>query len=264
MSTSRPTFRAISPTRSPWSTRRRSTVSCTPLDGTDIKFALEGGVLVGRPDGTGDPLITITITGVTRSLAATQPIATRSICWARSSIPIRTAKTSVSLNGVTFTITDSNGDHATGTFDVTVVDDVPTAALSGEGAPRNHARRERCWHRQFDGTLPNGIASDTVDFSDAFAAPVFGADGEGSVGYEVHVTGSNVGSGLYALEAGDTTTGDSDGYGQGDEIMLVDNGDGTVRGVIGTTEYFVISVDFRRQSDVHAGTEHLASRHRQQ
>ena len=63
------------------------------LDGTDIKFALEGGVLVGRPDGTGDPLITITITGVTPVSAATQPKPTRSICWARSSIPIRTAKT---------------------------------------------------------------------------------------------------------------------------------------------------------------------------
>ena len=125
-----------------------------------------------------------------------------------------------------------------------VVDDVPTAALSGEGVPGITLDESAAGTDSSDGTLPNGIASDTVDFSDAFAAPVFGADGEGSVGYEVHVTGSNVGSGLYALEAGDTTTGDSDGYGQGDEIMLVDNGDGTVSGVIGTTEYFVISVDF--------------------
>ncbi|MBB3990569.1 DUF5801 repeats-in-toxin domain-containing protein [Croceicoccus naphthovorans] len=104
---------------------------------------------------------------------------------------------------------------------------------------------------------PDGIASDTFDFSDNFSlsnddpdADGFGNDVPGSVSYALVLTGENVGSGLYALEFTDSVV-DADGYGQGDEIMLAQLADGTIVGYIGSvpTEadadnvWFTITVD---------------------
>ena len=66
----------------------------------------------------------------------------------------------------------------------------------------------------------DGIVSATADFSVNFAAPDFGADGAGSAAYSLVLTGSNVASGLFALDAADTTRGDGDGIGQGAQIVL--------------------------------------------
>ena len=52
------------------------------------------------------------------------------------------------------------------------------------------------------------------------AAMDFGSDGAGSATYSLVLTGSNVASGLFALDAADTTAGDGDGIGQGAPIVL--------------------------------------------
>ena len=61
----------------------------------------------------------------------------------------------------------------------------------------------------------DGIVSATGNFSVNFAAANFGTDGAGSATYSLVLTGSNVASGLFALDAADTTAGDGDGIGQG-------------------------------------------------
>ena len=48
----------------------------------------------------------------------------------------------------------------------------------------------------------------------------FGTDGAGSATYSLVLTGSNVASGLFALDPADTTAGDGDGIGQGAQIVL--------------------------------------------
>jgi VCBS repeat-containing protein len=215
------------------------------LDGKDIVFALESGVLVGRPDGGGDALVTIAITGVTAGSGGnatyTYEVNLLGPVQHAGGTELTSAEDSVSLTGVTFEITDSNNDHATGTFDVSVTDDVPTASLSDRGVPGITLDESAAGTDSSDGSLPNGLATDTVDFSTAFATPVYGADGEGSHSYTLNLCGSNVGSGLYALDATDTDP--TGGLGKGAEIMLVDNGDGTISGMVGTDEYFVISVN---------------------
>ena len=69
----------------------------------------------------------------------------------------------------------------------------------------------------------------------------FGTDGAGSARYALVLTGSNVASGLFALDPADTTAGDGDGIGQGASIVLNKVGN-DIPSAVGTT-YFTISVD---------------------
>ncbi len=88
----------------------------------------------------------------------------------------------------------------------------------------------------------DGIVSATADFSVNFAAPDFGADGAGSAAYSLVLTGSNVASGLFALDAADTTAGDGDGIGQGAQIVLNQAGN-VITGSAGGTNYFTITLN---------------------
>src|SRR5258708_1929791 len=69
-------------------------------------------------------------------------------------------------------------------------------------------------------TLPLGLATVTANFADNFTGGSYGTDGAGSTVYKLVLTGSNVASGLFALDNTDTTTGDGDGIGQGTQIVL--------------------------------------------
>ena len=108
------------------------------------------------------------------------------------------------------TVTDADGDTdtaeldlGTGVFtieddgpDAVVIDTTPTAIVLDESA------------------LPpdgDGIVSATADFSVNFSAANFGTDGASSATYSLVLTGSDVASGLFALDAADTTAGDGDG-----------------------------------------------------
>ena len=147
------------------------------------------------------------------------------------------------------TVTDADGDHASASLDLSsgvfhIQDDGPTAGVNEEGNTPTLTVDES--------PIPpggDGVVSDSADFSGLFNAVDYGTDGPGSVGYSFAVNpsspGGSVGSGLYALDASDTTTGDGDGIGQGDEIMLVQNSDGSVSGVANGTTYFTIEVDCR-------------------
>ncbi|WP_101048796.1 retention module-containing protein [Macromonas nakdongensis] len=91
----------------------------------------------------------------------------------------------------------------------------------------------------------DGVYSATVSVAAAFgttAAGSYGTDGQGATTYAVKLNlaqgETRVGSGLYLLDPTDKVAStnndanlqDNDGYGQGVEIMLFDNGDGTVSG----------------------------------
>ncbi|EEF78887.1 retention module-containing protein [Methylophaga thiooxydans] len=81
----------------------------------------------------------------------------------------------------------------------------------------------------------------SFDFSGFFTGE-FGADGAGSESYSLNLNGSDVASGLFAVDSTDTVTTDGDGFGQGSEIVLNEvNGD--IIGSVGGVEYFTISVN---------------------
>nr|WP_298688236.1 DUF5801 repeats-in-toxin domain-containing protein [uncultured Dongia sp.] len=132
--------------------------------------------------------------------------------------------------------TDFDGDQVTAPLDVTIQDDGPTATIvisKTDTLLLDETERQR----------GDGIASVTADFGDNFNAGAldFGTDGPGSVTYALVLTGTNVPSGLYAVDPTDTESV-IDGIGRGAEILLSKDGNDVV-GKIGTTEYFRISVD---------------------
>ncbi len=91
-------------------------------------------------------------------------------------------------------------------------------------------------------TDPLGLATVSANFSGDFTGGGFGSDGPGSGLFKLVLTGSNVASGLFALDATDTTTDDGDGIGQGTQIVLNQSGD-VITGSVGATTYFTISID---------------------
>ncbi|MDA9762091.1 DUF5801 domain-containing protein, partial [Desulfobacterales bacterium] len=113
---------------------------------------------------------------------------------------------------------------------------------------------------------PNGTKTASQDlftvFTDADSGTTglqadYGADSAGSLAYALTLTqsGTETGailSGIYALDTSDTSTTDGDGYGQGDQLILVDGSSltggtaGTIYGVLATASaaadsYFTIA-----------------------
>lgn len=98
------------------------------LANEDVVFRLEGADLVGRA-GTfaGPEVIRIALGGATNTPPSTEVTYAYSVTLSQ---PVKHAITGsedlATLTGVTIEVTDRDGDKATGTFDVTVRDDVPS------------------------------------------------------------------------------------------------------------------------------------------
>ena len=194
------------------------TVSNGPLtsDGKRVYFDTEGPNLIGYYNANGDSsdydpatdtkvfTMTLASTGAytfTLHAPVDQPIGGEDS--GEDSIAIN-------LNG-RVTVTDSGGPGADTNVplnaSITVIDDTPDRWLP------TRRRRRSCWTRARLGTdrsadvAPTGLASATANFSINFAAAAFGADGAGSVSYKLVLSAEGIGSGLYALDNSDTTTG---------------------------------------------------------
>uniref|UniRef100_UPI00261EC2ED retention module-containing protein n=1 Tax=uncultured Methylophaga sp. TaxID=285271 RepID=UPI00261EC2ED len=84
----------------------------------------------------------------------------------------------------------------------------------------------------------------SYDFSGFFTGG-FGADGPAgtdSESYALNLNGVDVGSGLFVVDNADTSSTDGDGFGQGEEILLNQDGNQIV-GSAGGVDYFTISVN---------------------
>ncbi|MCF5841818.1 DUF5801 repeats-in-toxin domain-containing protein, partial [Aeromonas veronii] len=138
------------------------------------------------------------------------------------------------------TATDGDGDPLTGgfpagSFAIKVEDDVPRVVLADD-APRIGAMVDESL-ASLDGVGSDGVASATLSAADVQAqfAPAFGADGKGSIGYSLALTGSNVASGLYAVDP-------QAANGQGAAIVLNQAGD-VITGSVGAVNYFTLTID---------------------
>ncbi|MBA6414367.1 hypothetical protein H2508_14730 [Parahaliea sp. F7430] len=126
-------------------------------------------------------------------------------------------------------VRDADSDTVNGTLTIDIINDVPSVSESSIGL--------------------GALAVDESDLSVAASANFasafdisYGADGEQSTEYSLLLNGSNIGSGLYAVDNSDTSTTDGDGYGQGAEILLSQSGN-VVTGSVGGEVYFTISLD---------------------
>ncbi|MGL4249646.1 MAG: DUF5801 repeats-in-toxin domain-containing protein, partial [Aeromonas sp.] len=145
----------------------------------------------------------------------------------------------IDFSGV-LTATDGDGDPLTdgfpaGSFAIKVEDDVPRVVLADD-APRLGATVDESL-ASFGGVGGDGVASATLSADDVQAqfAPAFGADGKGSIGYSLALIGSDVASGLYAVDP-------QAANGQGAAIVLNQVGN-VITGSADGVDYFTLTID---------------------
>ncbi|WP_393923140.1 DUF5801 repeats-in-toxin domain-containing protein [Aeromonas hydrophila] len=139
------------------------------------------------------------------------------------------------------TVTDADGDSASASVDLGVngvfrfEDDGPRAGLAVE-APRLGATVDESLV-SLGGVGSDGVASATLSAANVQAQfnPAFGADGAGSIGYSLALTGTNVASGLYAVDPAAAN-------GQGAAIVLNQVGN-VITGSAGGVDYFTLTIN---------------------
>jgi T1SS-143 domain-containing protein len=158
--------------------------------------------------------------------------------------------------GVSATQTSSAGGWTTITLTFTGLDTDSAQTLTFEGVGSADALGA-----YLDNISLNAVASLTVDESvladgngeagasdsasydfSTFFSGEFGADGAGDESFSLNLNGSDVASGLYAVDNADTSMVDGDGFGQGNEIVLNQSGN-VITGSAGGVDYFTISVN---------------------
>ena len=147
---------------------------------------------------------------------------------------------------LTQTLTDADGDTdsasvALGSGVFVIEDDGPDASVADATVDAIVLDESPAGKDEGGDFTPAGVSKATVDLSSQFGPVDFGTDGPGDASFALKLTGSDVGSGLYALDPTDTE-GVIDGIGQGAEIVLNQAGN-TITGSAGGKDYFTISVD---------------------
>uniref|UniRef100_UPI003B9ECA28 retention module-containing protein n=1 Tax=Aeromonas enteropelogenes TaxID=29489 RepID=UPI003B9ECA28 len=147
--------------------------------------------------------------------------------------PTNDASLAESFNVV---LIDTDGDTTNGSLDVTILDDVPSAAVVSDSDGLGAV--------SVDESLPglggagnDGVASASLSAADVQAQfnSAFGADGAGSIGYSLALSGSNVASGLYAVDPLAVN-------GQGAAILLNQVGN-VITGSAGGVDYFTLTIN---------------------
>jgi hypothetical protein len=214
--------------------------------GAQIVLNQVGNVITGSAGGT--DYFTISINTTTGEVTFTQ---LANIWHSNTGNDDDTATLTLSsadLLKVVQTVTDADGDHDAASINLgsgvfQIEDDGPDAALADKAVSALVLDETRPVGTETDGDSdPAGLDTVTVNFSGNFKAPDYGSDGPGSVAYALSLTGSNVASGLYALDAADKSAGDGDGIGQGAQIVLNQSGN-TITGSVGLADYFTITVN---------------------
>ncbi|WP_242524461.1 DUF5801 repeats-in-toxin domain-containing protein [Aeromonas hydrophila] len=139
------------------------------------------------------------------------------------------------------TVTDADGDSASAAVDLGTngvfrfEDDGPRAGLAVEAPSLGASVDESLVSLGGAGT--DGVASATLSAANVQAQfnPAFGADGAGSIGYSLALTGNDVASGLYAVDPAAPN-------GQGAAIVLNQVGN-VITGSAGGVDYFTLTIN---------------------
>ncbi|WEE29035.1 retention module-containing protein [Aeromonas hydrophila] len=133
-------------------------------------------------------------------------------------------------------LVDTDGDNTSGSLDVVILDDVPSVTLTTNSEGLGSVSVDESLV-SLDGVGTDGVASATLSAADVQAQfnPAFGADGAGSIGYSLALTGTNVVSGLYAVDPAAAN-------GQGAAIVLNQVGN-VITGSAGGVDYFTLTIN---------------------
>ncbi|MFM5589561.1 DUF5801 repeats-in-toxin domain-containing protein, partial [Aeromonas rivipollensis] len=140
------------------------------------------------------------------------------------------------------TVTDADGDNAKASIDLGTggvfrfEDDGPTAGLATQAPSLGSVKVDESLPA-LGGVGGDGIASATLTAGTVQAqfSHAFGADGAGNIGYNLALTGSNVASGLYAVDP-------LAANGQGAQILLNQVGN-VITGSANGVSYFTLTID---------------------
>jgi len=206
------------------------------LDGDDVEFAIEGGDLVGRSAGDNSEVIRIAITNVTDNGDGTVDYEYTVTLGQPVQHPTNDNEDSDVLSSIQFTATDSDGDSVTGTFSVTVVDDVPTAVDDGSTSTQDVTPvAVDVLANDISGaddpivltgaSVVGGTATGTVSINTATGEVTFtaavGFDGTATVNYTIEDADGDEDTASFTVNVGDTaptssetdTSVDEDGLG---------------------------------------------------
>ncbi|UUM74610.1 retention module-containing protein [Aeromonas hydrophila] len=133
-------------------------------------------------------------------------------------------------------LVDTDGDNTSGSLDVVILDDVPSVTLTTNSEGLGSVSVDESLV-SLGGVGTDGVASATLSAADVQAQfnPAFGADGAGSIGYSLALTGTNVVSGLYAVDPAAAN-------GQGAAIVLNQVGN-VITGSAGGVDYFTLTIN---------------------
>ncbi|WP_236659826.1 retention module-containing protein [Aeromonas hydrophila] len=133
-------------------------------------------------------------------------------------------------------LVDTDGDNTSGSLDVVILDDVPSVTLTTNSEGLGSVSVDESLV-SLGGVGSDGVASASLSAADVQAQfnPAFGADGAGSIGYSLALTGNDVASGLYAVDPAAAN-------GQGAAIVLNQVGN-VITGSAGGVDYFTLTIN---------------------
>ncbi|PWE18606.1 hypothetical protein DDZ18_03100 [Marinicauda salina] len=194
-------------------------------DGDPVTFTVdENGELVGSANG--EEVIRIAITGSTDNGGGSVTYDYEVILSAPVEHSDPNSEDNEFLNGVTLTVTDSDGDSASVQFDVTINDDVPEAFDDSFTQSEENA----------------DVTGNVLDFN-GFGVDAAGADGEGAPYVEL-VDGSLTGAGDLTLNADGSFN-----YEPGDGEDGVVTFDYTITDGDGDTSQATVTIDLQDDSE---------------
>ncbi|WP_233422802.1 retention module-containing protein [Aeromonas dhakensis] len=202
-----------------------------------VALITNGQTITSFPQTIASPLGNqLTVTGINYNPA----IGTGSVSYSYTlndsethSQPANDASLVESFNVV---LVDPDGDTANGSLDVVILDDVPSVTLTSNTEGLGTVSVDESLV-SLGGVGGDGVASASLSAADVQAQfnPAFGADGAGSIGYSLVLSGSNVASGLYAVDP-------LAANGQGAAILLNQVGN-VITGSAGGVDYFTLTIN---------------------
>ncbi|MGN5276439.1 retention module-containing protein [Aeromonas dhakensis] len=202
-----------------------------------VALITNGQTITSFPQTIASPLGNqLTVTGINYNPATGTGSVSYSYTLNDSETHTQPANDASLVESFNVVLVDPDGDTANGSLDVVILDDVPSVTLTSNTEGLGTVSVDESLV-SLGGVGGDGVASASLSAADVQAQfnPAFGADGAGSIGYSLALSGSNVASGLYAVDP-------LAANGQGAAIVLNQVGN-VITGSAGGVDYFTLTIN---------------------
>ncbi|WP_279465117.1 retention module-containing protein [Aeromonas dhakensis] len=202
-----------------------------------VALITNGQTITSFPQTIASPLGNqLTVTGINYNPATGTGSVSYSYTLNDSETHTQPANDASLVESFNVVLVDPDGDTANGSLDVVILDDVPSVTLTSNTEGLGTVSVDESLV-SLGGVGGDGVASASLSAADVQAQfnPAFGADGAGSIGYSLALSGSNVASGLYAVDP-------LAANGQGAAILLNQVGN-VITGSAGGVDYFTLTIN---------------------